>query len=522
VCALAGIVCAILAWRVPAHLRAVDARVLRAAANRGWAVREAGLQLVRQNHPGAAEMLRAAARQENLPGSDELDHLLAAHAAAPPLTDTFIRTGAREQELAHLAASPAPAVPELLQTRALKSTKLFAPSASAAGQAFDAAVAIAGYLIDNNALTGSLRDALQAAAASANHGGDPEPLERFLVDFLSLGQRLNPDQAAVFVQNIQDAGTFSVLAEEARNAGAQLPTLFAAVQLSGQPRAVASYVQDFPPTGLRDIGASLRDGSGGLNELLRRHVRITGAVTDGPVNALDNFSLRQPALAVALKCLLYLLAGFLVAETFYYAGPEPAARERPLQVRGVHYAREVLFALGFLLVALLVSEPFLAQESHKMEMRLRLPTVGGPVAAGATPVKQLKTFMNQSTLLTLLLFFVLQALLYVACLVKLAEIKRQNALARVKIRLLENEEHLFDAGLYLGFCGTIVSLILVSLGIIEQSLMAAYSSTSFGIIFVSIFKIFQLRPAKRQLLLLAEEDNVNAELEVTRQLATIP
>ena len=34
--------------------------------------------------------------------------------------------------------------------------------------------------------------------------------------------------------------------------------------------------------------------------------------------------------------------------------------------------------------------------------------------------------------------------------------------------------------------------------------MAAYGSTSFGIIFVSIFKIFHLRPARRKLLLEAE------------------
>ena len=74
----------------------------------------------------------------------------------------------------------------------------------------------------------------------------------------------------------------------------------------------------------------------------------------------------------------------------------------------------------------------------------------------------------------------------------------------MKLKLLENEEHLFDAGLYLGFVGTIISLILVSLNIIQFSLMAAYSSTSFGIIFVSFFKIFHLRPARRKLLLEAE------------------
>jgi hypothetical protein len=112
--------------------------------------------------------------------------------------------------------------------------------------------------------------------------------------------------------------------------------------------------------------------------------------------------------------------------------------------------------------------------------------------------------MNQLSLLTLLLFFVLQALLYTASLVKLAEIRRQDLPSRIKLKLLENEDHLFDAGLYLGFAGTIVSLILVSLGVIQPSLMAAYSSTSFGIIFVSVFKIFHLRSARRTLLLEAE------------------
>jgi hypothetical protein len=105
----------------------------------------------------------------------------------------------------------------------------------------------------------------------------------------------------------------------------------------------------------------------------------------------------------------------------------------------------------------------------------------------------------------MLLFFVLQALLYIACLVKLAEIRRQRVPARMKLKLLDNEDHLFDAGLYLGFVGTIISLILVSLGLFKQpSLMAAYSATSFGIIFVSLFKIVHLRPARRRLLMEAE------------------
>jgi hypothetical protein len=112
--------------------------------------------------------------------------------------------------------------------------------------------------------------------------------------------------------------------------------------------------------------------------------------------------------------------------------------------------------------------------------------------------------MNPIILLTLLVFFVLQALIYMACLLKLAEIRRQYVPPRMKLKLLENEDHLFDAGLYLGFVGTIISLIIASLGLVKFSLMAAYSSTSFGIIFVVIFKIFHLRPARRKLLLEAE------------------
>ncbi len=45
---------------------------------------------------------------------------------------------------------------------------------------------------------------------------------------------------------------------------------------------------------------------------------------------------------------------------------------------------------------------------------------------------------------------------------------------------------------------------MVSLGVIQFSLMAAYSSTSFGIVFVSVFKICNLRPVRRRLILESE------------------
>ena len=81
---------------------------------------------------------------------------------------------------------------------------------------------------------------------------------------------------------------------------------------------------------------------------------------------------------------MYLLGGFFLAAALHFARRVPTL-ERPLQVRGFHLAREFLFALGFLLVVLLLSEPFLAQESQRVEIpfRLRLPTVGSAVPAGS-------------------------------------------------------------------------------------------------------------------------------------------
>ena len=131
--------------------------------------------------------------------------------------------------------------------------------------------------------------------------------------------------------------------------------------------------------------------------------------------------------------------------------------------------------------------------------------IPGAVAKSPSTTKPSLTF-NMSTFIPLLIFFVLQALLYIWSLSKLAEIRRHEVDPRVKLRLLENEDHLFDAGLYLGFAGTVISLILVSLGIISQSIMAAYASTSFGIIFVSILKICHIRPFRRTLILQSETE----------------
>jgi hypothetical protein len=543
-CAVPALLLFLCGWLVPAHLRAVDSIVIENAGRHTHSLVASGLALVNTRHLGAATVMSRAAESQELPAWTSLTaavtNLAEAHPAwrelggpeplldamfgigpgsagegSVPLTDFVLRRDNQEKAMAYLDASSVSAVRELVRCRELTNTVVFSPSHSSAGEAFDAALTVCGLLLDEGRLTPGLSNAVLTLASQANAGGDSEPLEQVLLDFMSLGQRFNWDQLAVFTGRIEDTATLRRLANPLRQSSGSEAVVFSAVELSGMPAAVGQYLSHFTQTGVLDLGAGLRAGSGGVQELLRRDERLYDSGLRRPVAAWGPFLVfrdlaadycwRMPAVALTLKWLLYLSAGFLLAASLHFARPDASELEQPLQVRGFHLAREFLFALGFLLVVLVLSEPFLAADNQTVAVpfRLQLPMVGGAFQAGMTGANQ--SIMTASNIWTILVFFVLQALLYTSSLVKLAEIRRQRVPTRMKLKLLENEDHLFDAGLYLGFLGTILSFILLSMHIVPSfNMMVAYSSTSFGIIFVCLFKICNLRPVRRKLLLEAE------------------
>lgn len=508
----------LLAWIVPAHLRAVDVRVLREAGVGSPSLNDHGLQLLRENKASSAQFMLHAAQSAATPANSlavSLQNFTPAHFQSVPallssiqvnsagsVAETIIQTDNRKRTLQTLARSRSPATIELLDTRSLTNTTLIPESSSSSGQPFDAAVIITALLLEEHRLTGTLSNGVYRLAATANAGANSQRYEQFLLDILSLSQRFTWDQLTVFMANIQDEEGVRHLARIVRNAEGNLHVVFASVRMSGAPGLVANYLMTQRETGMADLRQGMRYRSAGLREMLQRNLRVyEGRGTWNP-GWFDAMAWRSPRSALLFKWLLFFLSGYFLAAAVHYMLPVQA----PAPVRGFHVAREMLFALGFLVVVLLLAEPYLSQEAVKTDFtfKLRVPTVGAAAQANSNSAVQNSSIMNKLSLLTLLLFFVLQSLLYVACLVKLAEIRRQRIAAPLKLRLLDNEDHLFDAGLYLGFVGTIISLILVSLGVIKPSLMAAYSSTSFGIIFVSVFKIFNLRPLRRKLLLDAD------------------
>lgn len=546
VCSILGLFLLTCGLVVPAHLRAVNHKVIERAGRNTPSIVEHGQSLLEAGKLGAAQVTAQAALQRRMPGADKLaaqcvqtaaanpqwnvwgipdmrfDALLWADPKASnnipqPVTEMVLRLENRLKILAFLRVSPRASLQELIRSRGLTNTVLFPPSLSASGQAYDAAVSVCGLLADAGDIPTGLRDAVTALATEANRTGKSQRLETAMLDFMLLGQKFNYGQLAAFLERVEDPETLHLLASATRRAGDKLPTLFTAVQVSGQPAAVGKYLATYSRTGLDDLAATFGAGAGGVKELVTRNQRFHSAgwirgldgagFFKGFVDIASDYSLTVPHITFGLKALFLLAGGVLLAMAIQFAWPtglpslETSAREPTF-----NWLRELLFASMVLLLVLLLTEPFLSPENQKADLTLRfsLPIAGLAAAAAKTTTNT--NMINQFSIMTLLFFFVLQALIYTACLVKLNEIRKEDMPARTKLRLLENEDHLFDAGLYIGFVGTIISLILVSLGIIKPSLMAAYSSTSFGIIFVSIFKIFNLRPLRRKLVLDSDPD----------------
>lgn len=109
--------------------------------------------------------------------------------------------------------------------------------------------------------------------------------------------------------------------------------------------------------------------------------------------------------------------------------------------------------------------------------------------------------MDTSTIISIGVFALLQVVTYLVCLMKIGEIDRQDLPSLLKLRLMENEENLFDSGLYIGMMGTATALVLQVVGVIQANLLAAYSSNLFGIVCVAVVKIRHVRGYKRQLIL---------------------
>jgi len=173
--------------------------------------------------------------------------------------------------------------------------------------------------------------------------------------------------------------------------------------------------------------------------------------------------------------------------------------------------RRVAITVTVVLILIAGTEPFLLQKAMSNEYRsgIRLPTLSTDALAAVTTPKTSEdsTMGNESltsSIIAIVVFLLIQIGVYVTCIMKIRDIESQAVDPLLKLRLLENEENLFDMGLYVGIGGTALALVFQVTGLITANLLAAYASNMFGILCVAIVKIWHVRQCKKRLILEAE------------------
>lgn len=524
---LAGVAVAVVAWTLPVNLKSISPSLLREAGADTPSLSVFGRQWVESEKIGPAGQVLEAARALQDPGAPRLQEALDQLAAARPETvawggwDPFLdpilkltegpaRTEStpvltfflpEKPRLAlrdYLANSRSLGVQSLLRTRELTSTGRFVPVGQAGGQPLDAVTLLTALLYQAEHLSPALQREIRGLSDMALAQKRLGELEGFYLDLLSLSRRLDWAQLSELLRRTEDTKTVGEYAHLARVAPGQFSVIYVAALFSNSADRVASYLIQYGKTGLDDLRQALSYGQGAVSQLMLRQVPVNDAVDLG-VGTAASLVMLHPKLMLGLKYLGYLLGAFLILRGLdlwlVTPGTSPGW--------GVPHMKSGVVALLISAVLIITTEPFLLKAAPPSEYRVRLvlPALVTTSTNPAQSTDQTITTMDASTLLSIGFFAALQVAMYFICLLKIREIARSSASPLLKLRLMENEENLFDGGLYVGIGGTATALVLQVLGVIEPNLLAAYSSNLFGITCVALVKIRSVRPYKRQLIL---------------------
>jgi hypothetical protein len=523
-----GLLIAAAAWLLPANLKSVGPVLLREAGSGTPSLSEFGRSLVDVEKVGPAELVLAAARACNDsqapalakaiddqvsrqptfaawggwdPFLDPIFNLRkpTGHGADTPILTLFIPQAARDALRTYLADSGSMGVQDLLALRGLTSTGRFAPANRPGGQPLDALILLSALLYQGDHLSPSLERELRNLAETAAARRDLGDLGNFYLDLLSLGRRLNWTQLAELLRRTDSIRTVGEYAQLSRAAPSRFSEIYAAALFTDSADKVAAYLLQYGQAGSEDLQTALSYGQGAVQQLLLRQVPVNRNA--GP--ALSDTAalvLSHPQLMLAIKYLGYFLGLLLIIRGLDRLVVTPGIGRGALPVRAS------VLALGLAALFIISTEPFLLRASapspdYQFHLRLPMLAVSGAQPAANAPVQSQFATMNTSTIVSIAFFALLQVVMYFICLKKINSISDEDVPSVLKLRLMENEENLFDSGLYVGMMGTAAALVLQVLGVIAPNLLAAYSSNLFGIVCVALVKIRHVRAFKRQLIL---------------------
>lgn len=524
-----------LALILPACLRALDSEMLRVAGRDSRQIEEIARHHLLLEKPAIAEMLIRGAKQCGVKGFDDVDAMLKTYQknhpelafwggsfaeletiAVPDLTHSssllsaLIRESIRESILIRLLDSRRPGVQAILENRSLSHTETFLPVGTSGGAVLGSMIVANAWLAQGDYLKDAFRKEIEGLANEANRG-QTAAMESFYLDLLVFAKRLNWAQFSGLMSRIEDRKSLRHLAHTITVNPDALPSLFSICMIASSTSAVSDYLDRFPETALTDLSFGMTCQQGGVESILTRQERVYHSAFrqtlrrllpfESMWNGAAEFVFRFPLLMIFVKYLFILIGSFCWIRFLGKYLTRPKSSQRHPFESAVLFRQQIM-AMGMLMLFILFSEPFLAEKEQSEETP---PNWNFQAAfAAIAPKADMDENVNELTILVLVLFFIIQIVLYALGLAKLKEISNAKAPPSLKLKLLDNEENMFDSGLYVGLGGTILSLLVLTINLAKVGLMAAYASTLFGIIFVAVLKIFHVRPARRKFLIESE------------------
>jgi len=521
--AFAGAVTLAAGLLLPVRFYALEEKVLLAAGRGTPSLADLAASLLNSEHLGAGLRLALLAQSMDLPGGSEtvasartilssrrdltwlgtrdprLEQVLATSGLAfeknvntpPAVLTLLLREPVRLRLRQTLKANPSPGVQSILSSLDLKPLPPLLPANQPGGQPLEAVTLLAAQLLDTAAFSPALASELKTAAYAANEERSLKPLQPALLAFLSLSRRLDYDSLRELVGGVQTLAALDWLSGQVRSPAEPGDLLLAAALWSG-PVDRLTRLPESSKKPWAVLSSTLSAGRGSLELLVQRRCPVFSNPIRIPDNLVPWILLWEKPLLLLRAVLLVLGSWFVVKALWSFLHPTSPENPGPWRPAPI-LAQAVL--LAFLMGSL--PEPAVTRTKP-------LPTYRLSLALPASSVKMTKTphfSMEPTNVITLVIFLTIQIAVYRVCVRRIRQIETGPGDSTLKLRLLENEDNLFDSGLYVGIGGTAIALVLQVLGVIQPSLLAAYSSNLFGITCVALIKIFHVRACKQRLLL---------------------
>jgi len=412
-----------------------------------------------------------------------------------------------------LKQSEMPIVKDILSLNDLN-TYLLPSAATSAGAPYEAAVLINALLAQSGAFnTNCMRD-LAADIPSIKINQETQiKYENFCLSLLSLAKRLDWIQLAEISSKVNSIEEFTKLGTVL----AKVPndnlfdSVFAGLFLTANLEKSIKYLSRADENKWIDFATAAEYGSDSLNLLLERQKPIytNPSYLNNEylwefqnIKAVNAFAGHYPLMSIFAKMMILLLGCAIFMRGFFRLmlhRDDTQSWYSPISLFRLFFSALFLLVLiVFLVEPNLLSIP-LSTETHPQSLRFTITSLTNIIGEN-----KMNLNLTMPTLVALILFFIIQLIIFAFGMAKLFSIKRMSVSSALKLELLDNEDNLFDLGLYVGLLGTVTALMVLSFNLIDVGMMAGYSSTLLGIIFTATLKIAFLRPIKRRFLLESE------------------